>query len=190
MFQLRTSTPPAWLEAVFSDFDAFLADHTLCERKASALGLSLVAKYPDRVKLIDPLIAFAREELEHFHIMYRVLASRGLPLPIDAKDDYVNGLRQLMRTRGENLLLDRLIVSGIVEARGCERLSLVAGALDPGELKQTYLELTRAESRHHALFFRLAGFYFDEAEIRTRSVELFDAEAELVGSLPFRAAVH
>jgi tRNA-(ms[2]io[6]A)-hydroxylase len=190
MFQLRTSTPPQWLEAVFSDFDAFLADHTLCERKASALGLSLVAKYPDRVQLIDPLITFAREELEHFHIMYRVLASRGLPLPIDAKDEYVNGLRQLMRTRGEGLLLDRLVVSGIVEARGCERLSLVTGALDPGELKQTYLELTRSESRHHALFFRLAGLYFPEDEVKARAGELFDAEAELIAKLPFRPAVH
>jgi tRNA-(ms[2]io[6]A)-hydroxylase len=190
MFQLRTRTAPGWLEAVFSDFDAFLSDHTLCERKASALGLSLVAKYPDRVKLIDPLIAFAREELEHFHIMYRVLVSRGLPLPVDAKDEYVNALRQLMRTRGEALLLDRLIVGGIVEARGCERLSLVATALEPGELKQTYLELTRSESRHHALFFRLAGLYFPQEEVTARSAELFDAEAEIVAGLPLRAAVH
>jgi tRNA-(ms[2]io[6]A)-hydroxylase len=190
MFQLRTSTPAAWLEAVFSDFDAFLSDHTSCERKASALGLSLVSKYPDRHKLIDPLIAFAREELEHFHIMYRVLVSRGLPLPIDAKDEYVNGLRQRMRKQGEELLLDRLIVSGIIEARGCERLSLVAAALDPGELKQTYVELTRAEARHHALFFRLAGHYFPEHELRARSAEMFEAEAAIVASLPLRAAVH
>lgn len=190
MFQLRTKTPSAWLDAVFSDFDAFLSDHTLCERKASALGMSLVAKYPHKVELIDPLIAFAREELEHFHIMYRVLKSRGLPLPLDAKDEYVKGLREGMRTQGEALLLDRLIVSGIIEARSCERLSLVAAALDPGELKDTYLELTRAEARHHALFFRLARHYFTDGEIEARSAELFDREAELVAGLPLRAAVH
>jgi tRNA 2-(methylsulfanyl)-N6-isopentenyladenosine37 hydroxylase len=190
MFQLRTQTPRAWLDAVFADFDAFLSDHTLCERKASALGMSLVAKYPDKVELIDPLISFAREELEHFHIMYRVLKSRGLPLPVDAKDEYVNGLREGMRRQGEGLLLDRLIVSGIIEARSCERLSLVAAALEPSELKQTYLELTRAEARHHALFFRLARHYFTDVEIEARSGELFDREAELVAALPLRAAVH
>jgi tRNA-(ms[2]io[6]A)-hydroxylase len=190
MFQLRTKTPRAWLDVVFSDLDAFLSDHTLCERKASAMGMSLVAKYPDKVQLIDPLIAFAREELEHFHIMYRVLASRGLPLPVDAKDEYVNGLREGMRKQGEGLLLDRLIVSGIIEARSCERLSLVAGALEPGELRDIYMDLTRAEARHHALFFRLARCYFTDGEIETRSAELFDREASLVAVLPLRAAVH
>jgi tRNA-(ms[2]io[6]A)-hydroxylase len=190
MFQLRTSTPSEWLKVVFSDFDAFLMDHALCERKASAMGLSLVAKYPERHAIIDPLIAFAREELEHFHIMYRVLAERRLCLPADEKDVYVNGLRRHLRARGDELLLDRLLVSGVVEARGCERLQLVAGALDPGPLKETYLELTRAEARHHALFFRLAEHYFTPSEIRARAAELFDAEAELVRELPFRPAVH
>ena len=63
MFQLQTRTPQRWLEVVFADLDAFLIDHTLCERKASAMGMSLVAKYPDRDLIIEPLIAFAREEL-------------------------------------------------------------------------------------------------------------------------------
>lgn len=190
MFDLRIPTPADWLDVVFSDFDAFLVDHALCERKASAMGLSLVAKYPDRKPLLDPLIAFAREELEHFHIMYRILAERGLVLVDDTKDAYVNGLRRLQRKGGDPLLLDRLLVPGIVEARGCERLGLVAAALRPGPLKDTYLELTRAESRHHGLFFRLARHYFEAEEIGARAEELLEAEAELVRSLPHRPAVH
>jgi tRNA isopentenyl-2-thiomethyl-A-37 hydroxylase MiaE len=67
---------------------------------------------------------------------------------------------------------------------------MVTDALDPSPLKDTYLELTRAESRHHALFFRLARNYFSDAEIRARADELLDAEAEIVGCLPLRAAVH
>src|SRR5690606_24054752 len=109
---------------------------------------------------------------------------------VDAKDDYVNGLRALSRTRGDALLLDRLLVAGIVEARGCERLRMVERALEPGELKSIYLELTRAEARHHALFFRLAEHYFEPGEIAERSAELFEAEAQLVAALPLRAAVH
>jgi tRNA-(ms[2]io[6]A)-hydroxylase len=190
MFDLRVPTPTAWLDVVFDDFDAFLVDHALCERKASAMGMSLVAKYPDRERLLDPLIEFAREELEHFHIMYRILAERGLVLGEDTKDPYVNGLRRLQRKGGELLLLDRLLVPGIVEARGCERLGMVATALTAGPLKDTYVELTRAESRHHGLFFRLARQYFDAREIAARAAELLDAEADLVRSLPHRAAVH
>jgi tRNA-(ms[2]io[6]A)-hydroxylase len=193
MLDLRHATEPEWLDVVFSDFDAFLLDHAACERKASATGMSFVVKYPDRAELLDPLIEFAREELEHFHTMYRVIARRGLSLTADYKDPYVNGLRTAMKSGARELLLDRLLVAGIVEARGCERLSLVAQALDAErepELKRIYAELTRAESRHHALFFRLARTCFAEAKVRERAAELLDFEAELVRSLPHRPAVH
>lgn len=190
MFQLQSRTPRAWLDVVFSDFDAFLIDHTLCERKASALGMSLVAKYPDRTLILDPLIAFAREELEHFHIMFKVLAGRGLLLPADTKDVYVNALRKTMLSDPEALFLDRLLVSAVVEARGCERLQMVTEALPEGTLKDTYLDLTRAEARHHALFFRLAERYFPAEHVKQRARALFEAEAALIEKLPLRAAVH
>ncbi len=191
MFDLRTQTPSAWLEVVLANFNDFMLDHTLCERKASAMGMSLVAKYPDRKLIIDDLIAFAREELEHFHIMYRLIAERNLTLPEDEKDSYVNALRKLMNgSTQDTLFLDRLLIPGIVEARGCERLRLVTDALDAGPLKQTYLDVTRAEARHHALFFRLARQYFDEQVVKARASQLLDAEAKIVASLPLRAAVH
>lgn len=191
MFNLRISTDKRWLDAVFADFNAFLQDHTLCERKASAMGMSLVAKYPDRTLIVDDLIAFAREELEHFHQMYRVLAARGLVVPEDEKDPYVNGLRSQITSRGgEQLFLDRLLLPGVVEARGCERLMLVADALEPGELKDLYMEVSRAEARHHGLFFRLARRYFSLDQVQKRADELLDFEAELIQTLPLRAAVH
>jgi tRNA-(ms[2]io[6]A)-hydroxylase len=190
MLDLRLPTPASWLEVVFSDFDAFIVDHALCERKASAMGMSLVAKYPDRTAIIDPLIAFAREELEHFHIVYRVIEKRGLRLSSDEKDTYVNALRRLSRSGGEELFLDRLLVPGVVEARGCERLQLVAAAIEDPELGEVYRDLARAESRHHALFFRLARQYFPEDVVRARADELLVAEAEIVRALPLRAAVH
>lgn len=190
MFDLRTATPPAWLDAVFADFDAFLLDHAACERKASATGMSFVVRYPDKTPLIEPLIEFAREELEHFHIVYKLVAERGLLLVPDYKDPYVNALRAECRPRAE--LLDRLLVSGVVEARGCERLFLVASALErrDARLSAIYLELARAESRHHGLFFRLARQLFDEREVVERAGELLDFEARLIERLPHRAAVH
>ncbi len=191
MFDLHSDTPKAWLEVVLGDFDAFMLDHTLCERKASAMGMSLVAKYPDRGEILDDLIAFAREELEHFHIMYRLVAERRLVLPSDEKDSYVNELRRMVRAGDrEQAFLDRLIIPGIVEARGCERLSMVTEALPEGSLKETYLEVTRAEARHHALFFRLARRYFAAEEVKSRAEELLSAEARIVATLPLRPAVH
>jgi tRNA-(ms[2]io[6]A)-hydroxylase len=192
MLDLRVQTPPAWLDAVFSDFDAFLLDHANCERKASATGLSFVARYPDRRELLDPMIEFAKEELEHFHIMYRICAARGLILADDYKDPYVNALRSQVRAGGDAHFLDRLLVSGVVEARGCERLFMVAEALTQREpaLSEPYLELARAEARHHAFFFRMARLYFSEDEVRARGGEFLDFEAELVKRLPHRAAVH
>lgn len=191
MFDLRVSTPRAWLDVVLADFDHFMLDHTLCERKASAMGMSLVAKYPSKALIVDDLIAFAREELEHFHLMYRLIHERGLVLPNDEPDEYVNELRKLMHGRHqEDLFLDRLLVPGLVEARGCERLLLVSDALPQGSLKQTYLEVTRAEARHHALFFRLAKRYFTDSVVERRAAELLDAEAEIVSRMPLLPRVH
>jgi tRNA 2-(methylsulfanyl)-N6-isopentenyladenosine37 hydroxylase len=192
MLNLRMPTASGWLEVVMADFDAFLLDHAACERKASATGMSFVVKYPDRTELLEPMIDFAREELEHFHRVYRVIARRGLLLRPDTRAEYVRGLRAAVRSGAAELFLDRLLVAGIVEARGCERLGLVARALEAGdpELGAMYADLTRAESRHHALFFRLARHWFDEATVRRRGGELLDLEAELVTRLPLRAAVH
>ena len=177
---------------MFGDFDAFLLDHANCERKASATGMSFVARYPDRKELLDPMIEFAKEELEHFHVMYRICAERGLTLADDYKDPYVNALRSQIRAGGDIHFLDRLLVSGVVEARGCERLYMVAEALKERDpvLYEPYIELARAESRHHAFFFRMARLYFSDAEVRTRGGEMLDFEAELIQRLPHRAAVH
>src|SRR5262245_11424853 len=117
MFDLRFATPRVWLDVIFADFDAFLLDHAACERKAAATGMSFVVRYPDRRVLIEPMIEFAKEELEHFHQVYRVIDKRRLVLADDYKDPYVNGLRTQMRTGADALLLDRLLVAGVVEAR-------------------------------------------------------------------------
>jgi tRNA 2-(methylsulfanyl)-N6-isopentenyladenosine37 hydroxylase len=192
MLALRFETPPEWLEVVFADFDAFLLDHAACERKAAATGMSFVVRYPDKSALIEPLIEFAREELEHFQIMYRIIHARGLILSDDYKDPYVNALRSQVRNGGPGMLLDKLLVAGIVEARGCERLFMVAHALAErnSPLAEAYLELARAEARHHGLFFRLARACFDDPSIDERAATLLDYEAELVRRLPHRAAVH
>jgi tRNA-(ms[2]io[6]A)-hydroxylase len=190
VLKLREPTDPRWVESVLGDMDAFLVDHAACERKASATAMNFVVRYPDRTEILDPMIALAREELEHFHQVYRLIEARGIRLTPDEKDPYLAGLMPWVRSRGAERFLDRLILGGVVEARGCERFGIVADALDEGELKDFYVEITRSEARHAGLFVRLARIYFDEAEVQSRLESLLDHEAQVVAGLAFRPALH
>jgi tRNA-(ms[2]io[6]A)-hydroxylase len=152
---------------------------------------TLVAQYPTHVELVEALIDVAIEEMQHFQQVWQVLRQRGKTLSQDMPDPYMKALMKMMRKGDARLfLLDRLLAFGIVEARGCERFALMADALEPGPMKDFYMELTRSEARHHALYHRLARLYFDENEVETRLDELLDAEAEIVNSLPLRPALH
>ena len=66
----------------------------------------------------------------------------------------------------------------------------MADALPAGELKDLYLDFTRAEARHHGLFARLARLYFDEQLVLQRTGELLTLEAGIVAELPLRPALH
>jgi tRNA-(ms[2]io[6]A)-hydroxylase len=120
----------------------------------------------------------------------KLMQQRGLQLLPDEKDPYVNALRRCCRQGDLPYLLDRLLVAGIIEARGAERFGLIAGALPEGELKRFYDSITRSELGHQALFYELATKYADSATVGKRLEELLDAEAAIVRGLPFRAALH
>ena len=94
---LSAPTDPDWVQVILGDFDAFLQDHANCERKASALAMSLVVKYPDRTRILPALIDLALEELEHFRQVYELMARRNLTLTKDTNDPYVLELTKLMR---------------------------------------------------------------------------------------------
>ena len=188
--QLKVPTSPFWIEAVLKDFDSFLLDHAACERKASGTAMNLVAHYPDRRELVDAMIELAQEELSHFARVYERIAERSLILGPDGKDPYVGRLAKEFRQGSDAYFLDRLLVCGIVEARGCERFGLVAEALPEGPMKEFYRDIATSEARHRGLFLRLARAYFPEEAIAPRLEELLDVEARVVAELPLRAAVH
>jgi len=162
----------------------------LCERKASALAMSLVAHYPDKGELVNAMVDLAMEELDHFRQVYALIRERGLSLRADEKDDYVNKLRALVRKSSEEYFLDRLLIASIIEGRGTERFSLVANALEDSRLKNFYMEFYRAEARHTGLFLRLAKKYFPANQVEDRYDYLLDQEALIINSLPLRPAVH
>jgi tRNA 2-(methylsulfanyl)-N6-isopentenyladenosine37 hydroxylase len=190
MHPLLLQTPPDWALFALGDFDHFLVDHASCERKASAVGMSFVVRYPDRKGLMDPMIRFAREELEHFHQVYKLIESRNLELRPDEEDAYVGILMKEVRFGRDERFLDRLLVSSVIEARGAERLGLVAGALVDEKLKHFYSRLARAEKHHETLFWDLAHLYFPKSTVEARYNQLLEVEAKAISSVPYRHALH
>lgn len=188
--RLRIRTSQQWLDTVLSDFDAFLLDHAANERKASATAMKFVVRYPNKHGLVEAMIQLAREELTHFHRVYRITAARGLTFTSDTKDPYVNGIAKAMLRGGDKELLDRLLIAAIVEARGCERFAILANSLQDPTLQAFYEELATSEARHRGLFVDVARDIFPEDIISPRLETLLDHEASVVENLPLRPAVH
>lgn len=190
MIELMYNTPLRWAECVVEAMDDFLPDHAAAEKKASSMAMGMVSHYPDRPELVTAMIDLAIEELNHYRAVVKLMSERGLVLLPDEKDPYVNRLRRAIRHGKEHYFMDRLLVGGIVEARGAERFGLVAEALPAGALKRFYRTITQSEEGHRELFLALAELYFDPDEVHSRLQELLEIEAEIVRELPLRVALH
>jgi tRNA-(ms[2]io[6]A)-hydroxylase len=190
MIELVYHTPESWTDAVLSDFDSFLLDHATAEKKASGMAMSMVSHYPDKPELVARMIELAIEELTHFRAVAKLINERGGQLGADQKDPYINQFRQAMRHGKEQFLLDRLLIGGIVEARGAERFGLIAEALEAGPLKRFYRSITRSEKNHKNLFHDLALRYVDAGKVEARLSQLIEIEADIISALPHRAALH
>jgi tRNA-(ms[2]io[6]A)-hydroxylase len=190
MIELKFKTPLVWAERIVEAMDVFLPDHAAAEKKASSMAMTMVSHYPDRPELVTAMVDLALEELNHFRSVVKIMQERGLALLPDEKDPYVNALRRNCRQGTEIYLMDRLLIAGIVEARGAERFGMVATALPEGELKRFYDVITRSEKGHEDLFLQFAEKYFDSSEVQQRLEELLIAEAEIVSNLPIRLALH
>lgn len=188
---LTYQTSQEWVACVMNDFDSFLQDHADCERKASAMAMSFIAKCPDRLDMIPKLIETGIEELEHFQQVYEVMSSRGIQLQHEIQQDlYIKQLIDSCRSGREERLLDRMLIASIVECRGAERFRLVAEALQDEELKKFYKRLWTSEAKHGNLFVDLALKYWDEEIVYNRLNELNKLEGEICSKLPIRAALH
>lgn len=187
---LHVPTDPEWVHAILDNFDEFLQDHANCERKASALAMSMVVKHPDRPLIIPTLISIAREELEHFEMVYNLMKTRDLPLIKDEQDPYVNALLTCLRHGRDERLLDRLLVFSLVECRGAERFGILARALDDPDLVRFYKQLWGTEAKHGNQFVEMALEYFPEDAVYARLEEIAAHEGEVIRTLPWRASLH
>ena len=188
---LKSSSKPEWIEAVNADFGAFLQDHADCERKASAMAMSFVAKYPDRTEIIPELIETGIEELEHFQQVYALMQNKGVPLKSSmGEDKYVAKLIKLCHSGREERFLDRLLIASALETRGAERFKLVAESQSDEEIKKFYKMLWTSEAKHGHLFVKMALNYFPEAQVYERLNWWMIKESEVLESLEIRPALH
>lgn len=182
---------PDWVEAVMSDFDSFLKDHANCERKASAMAMSFVAKFPDRVEIIPMLIDTAVEELEHFRSVYQIMKKRNLILPHEiGQDIYMKQLVDQCRSGRLERFMDRLLLASVVENRGAERFRLIYENLEEKELKKFYQDLWASEAKHGEIFVEMALNYFEEKDVFKRLEELNELEGNIISKMPITPALH
>ena len=159
---LLARTPRAWAEAVLCDPVALLNDHAHLEKKAAANALALLSRHPRAFDGTDAatawtsaLASIARDETEHLQLVLRHLARRGGRLTGMHGNPYAAALHARIRG-GADELLDRLLVSALIEARSCERFEVLAAVAEDPELRGLYRGLCASERGHFRVFTALA----------------------------------
>ena len=190
MLCLKCETNSEWIEIAKENLLDVIMDHAHCEKKAAVTGMNLINNYPEKTDLAFEMADLIEEEIDHFRSVVKILDERGETLNEDKGDDYAKKLfNQLRKTQPERFL-DHLLVAGIVEARSCERLQILADNLDDEKLKAFYTELVKSEAGHYMAFVKLAKNYFDENVVKSRLDELTDLAAEIVKNLSNKPAMH
>ncbi len=193
---LLTRTPVAWAEIAMSDPRALLSDHAYLERKAAANALELLNRWPEPARPEEwtrTLAAVASDEAGHLSGVVRLLNERGGQLDRTHRNDYARDLRQHVRKgHGPEELLDRLLISALIELRSCERFRLLATYCQDRDpvLGRFYRRLWSSELGHYRVFLRLSECVADEEEVRSRWDEMLRIEAETIAAQPPGPRIH
>lgn len=187
----KSPRDPEWLAHVLTDTVGLLRDHAHCERKAAGSAMALVARCPDHPALVQAMAELAVEELGHFQEVHERLIARGGELGPDPGDPYAKALVGLVGGGPQQRLVDRLLVSALIEARSCERLRLLGKHHPEPELAEMFHRFAGSEANHANLFVRLAReLGADPAAVDARLAELASFEARLIDEGPVRIAMH
>jgi len=84
------------------------------------------------------------------------------------------------------VLMERLLMNALIEARSCERFRLLSENISDAGLSEFYYELMVSEAGHYKNFLRLAKVYNPEEKVMQRWREWLEAEAEIMKSLEVR----
>lgn len=185
---LELPTDPRWVNIAEKNIADILTDHAYCEQKAASSCISLIVQFSERQALVDMLTPVVAEEWSHFERVIAEMKKRGLSLGLQRKDEYVEKLQKLMKKGGsrEQLLMEKLLMNALIEARSCERFRLLAKHIPDPELSAFYHELMVSEAGHYKNFLRLAKAYNSEEKVMQRWREWLEGEAEIMKTLEVR----
>lgn len=185
---LKLPTDPRWVDLAAISLQDILTDHAYCEQKAATSCISLIQRYPEREKLVQELSPVVTEEWGHFRLVLAELTRRNLKLGRQRKDLYVNRLMEFQARGGtaEDVLLDRLLIFALIEARSCERFKRLSEGLDDPYLRSFYRRFMESEAGHYHLFIDLAETYADSVKARRRWKEWLAFEAGVMEQIEVR----
>ena len=190
MLNLAEPTRPQWYNSVRDDLDLILIDHAHLEKRAASTALNMIFRYTGRPGLSRELSEVVCEEMDHFTRMLDILDDRGVELIRLEPAPYASLLVKAVRSAEPQRLLDKLLVAALIEARSCERFSILGEAVDDTELAEFYRELFRAEANHYTLYTGLARKYFPAAEVKERLEVLAGLEVEALRAGEGLARLH
>ena len=185
---LKLPTDPRWVNLAEKSLEEILTDHAFCEQKAATTCISIIQRYAEKEKLVDELAPIVTEEWGHFRQVLAELHKRGLKLGKQRKDIYVNRLFDYERKGGheDDRLLDKLLISALIEARSCERFKRLSEGLDDSYMRDFYRKFMESEAGHYTLFIELAEYYLPREKVRKRWKEWLEYESRLMQEMDLR----
>jgi tRNA 2-(methylsulfanyl)-N6-isopentenyladenosine37 hydroxylase len=182
MLGLKLATDPYWVNIAEKSIDEILTDHAYCEQKAASTCISLIIQFPDRTDLVDELTPIVAEEWGHFRKVIKELKARGYSFGKKRIDDYVVELMKFQRKGGKEIdrLMDKLLISAMIEARSCERFRLLSLHISDEDLKKFYHEFMVSEAGHYRTFIDLAKMYCGEEPVKKRWQEMIEFETKIM----------
>jgi tRNA-(ms[2]io[6]A)-hydroxylase len=193
---LLSRTPEGWAELVLRDPLALMNDHAYLEKKAATNALELLNRWPEPAcpdEWTLTLASIASDEASHLSAVVRILVERGGRLERTHRNDYANRLRLHVRKgQGTEELVDRLLISALIELRSCERFDLLATHCRGRDaaLCRFYDRLGSSELGHYHVFLRLASLAAHSAKVEARWREMLDFEAAAIAVQPPGPRIH
>ena len=188
---LLSPTPAGWAALAAAQLPLFLSDHAVCEQQAALSALALIGQYPGDPELVDRMSALAAEEIAHLRRVLAILHRRGWKPAGRRPNPWAKALRDRIAGGAEPLQkVDRLLVGALIEARSCERFTLLHAATPDPEVRALLQDLGPAEKRHWQLFHRLAAREIEAAALDLRWRGWLELEGELTRKAGLLPTVH
>ena len=180
MLNLQSVSQQRWLNQVDESLEEILVDHAHCEYKAAANAMSIMGAYIENEEICREMTEIIEEELEHFYLVLAILKRRGIKFRNQQAGHYGRELNCLVRARGAERAVDRMLIASLIEARSCERFSLLADHVQDEELSVFYRSLFESEARHHTTYVRMAKHFASDDVVKKRLQELSALETEII----------